>query len=104
MLPCCCLRNCHPEGGTTEGSIQLPVIGVGVTDPSQAQDDNHLEHRKALRGYISSLTSVRAMLGSMPSGRWALGPPSARTGSSSSSAGRSSRFQNSPIGISSPQV
>src|SRR5207248_9308850 len=43
------LRECHPEGGThalrsqarfaqgraTEGSIQLLVIGAGVTDPSQ---------------------------------------------------------------------
>src|SRR5262252_2041005 len=29
------------SGGTTEGSIQLLVIGVGVADPSQAQDDTH---------------------------------------------------------------
>src|SRR5438067_3706385 len=45
------------QGRPTEGSIQLPVCGAGVADPSQAQDDIHAR-RKALAcpvdGYVSS--------------------------------------------------
>ena len=52
-----------------------------------------------LPGYINSRTSDAAVDGSIPSGRRAIGPPSSSTGSSWSSDGRSSRFQNRPIGM-----
>src|SRR5438132_8405980 len=32
---------CHPQGGTTEGSVQPLVVDIGVADPSQAQDDSY---------------------------------------------------------------
>ena len=53
--------------------------------------------------YSNSLISASAWSFGMPSSRKASGPlPSCSTGSSSSRLGRSARFQNRPIGISSP--
>lgn len=76
-------RHCQPD---TAGHA---LLRAAVPYPRQ--------HR-----YIKSWTRTRAISAETPRGRWARGPPSARTGSMSSSAGRSVRFQNRPMGITSP--
>jgi hypothetical protein len=57
---------------------------------------------RLLLAYISSRINDWATSGGIPSRRRASGPPSSSTGSSWSNAGKSSRFQNKPMAISSP--
>src|SRR5207302_10003900 len=48
------LRDCHPEGGTTEGSIQLLVATVGVADPRRLRMTCTTQGRLASRTWRRS--------------------------------------------------
>jgi hypothetical protein len=93
-----------PKRSGTLGTTSLPArSGWKAATDTNRKRESPIDSRGLAR-HKSSLTNASACSLVRPSGRKASGPPWSRTGSSSSKEGKSVRFQNRPIGISSPHL